>query len=52
LSAALPGVEIIVRSSVNAYDDARVAHAIETTGRKNLIFAGLSLWKCVQLSPP
>jgi len=31
---------------VNAYDDARVARAIEATGRKKLIFAGLSLEVC------
>jgi nicotinamidase-related amidase len=43
---ALPGVEIIDRSTVNAYDDARVATAIEKTGRKKLIFAGLSLEVC------
>ena len=40
---ALPGIEIIDRSSVNAYDDTRVTRAIEATGRKKLIFAGLSL---------
>src|ERR1051326_704109 len=49
LAEALPGVEIIDRSSVNAYDDARVAHAIEATGRKKLIFAGLSLEVCAAL---
>ncbi|MDR6291474.1 MULTISPECIES: isochorismatase family protein [Inquilinus] len=43
---ALPGVEIIDRSTVNAYDDARVARAIETTGRRKLIFAGISLEVC------
>ncbi|GEP07739.1 isochorismatase family protein [Methylobacterium oxalidis] len=43
---ALPGIEIIDRSSVNAYDDARVARAIEATGRKKLIFAGISLEVC------
>ena len=43
---ALPGIEIIDRSSVNAYDDARVAHAIEATKRKKLIFAGISLEVC------
>src|SRR6266852_5208877 len=43
---ALPGVEIIDRSTVNAFDDARVASAIEKTGRKKLIFAGLSLEVC------
>jgi nicotinamidase-related amidase len=46
LVEALPGVEIINRSTVNAYDDARVARAIEATGRKKLIFAGVSLEVC------
>src|SRR6201982_3254834 len=46
LVEALPGLEIIDRSSVNAYDDARVARAIEATGRRKLIFAGLSLEVC------
>src|SRR6478672_2814545 len=46
LVEALPGIEIIDRSSVNAYDDERVARAIEATGRKKLIFAGLSLEVC------
>ena len=46
LVAALPGVQIIDRSSVNAFDDAKVARAIEATGRKKLIFAGISLEVC------
>jgi nicotinamidase-related amidase len=46
LVEALPGTEIIDRSSVNAYDDARVARAIEATKRKKLIFAGISLEVC------
>src|SRR3984893_8476787 len=46
LVEALPGVEIIDRSSVNAFDDARVARAIEATKRKKLIFAGISLEVC------
>ena len=46
LVEALAGVEIIDRSSVNAFDDPRVARAIEATGRKKLIFAGLSLEVC------
>src|ERR1700746_3281851 len=49
LVEALPGVQIIDRSSVNAYDDSRVARAIEATGRKKLIFAGLSLEVCAAL---
>src|SRR5258708_5112716 len=43
---ALPGITIIDRSSVNAFDDERVARAIEATGRKKLIFAGISLEVC------
>jgi nicotinamidase-related amidase len=46
LVEALRGIEIIDRSSVNAFDDARVAKAIEGTGRKKLIFAGISLEVC------
>jgi nicotinamidase-related amidase len=43
---ALPGIEIIDRSTVNAYEDERVAKAIEATGRQKLIFAGVSLEVC------
>ena len=46
LVEALPGIDIIDRSSVNAFDDARVTHAIQATGRKKLIFAGISLEVC------
>src|SRR5438132_11268796 len=46
LVEALPGVPIIDRSSVNAFDDERVAGAIAATGRKKLIFAGISLDVC------
>src|SRR6201987_3376595 len=42
LVEALPGVPIIDRSSVNAFDDPKVAQAIAATGRKKLIFAGIS----------
>ena len=49
LVEALPGVNIIDRSSVNAFDDDRVAKAIEATGRKKLIFAGISLEVCAAL---
>ncbi len=42
LVEALPGVPIIDRSSVNAFDDPKVA----ATGRKKLIFAGISLEVC------
>jgi nicotinamidase-related amidase len=49
LVEALPGVQIIDRPTVNAYDDAHVAQAIKATGRKKLIFAGLSLEVCAAL---
>ena len=38
-------MEIIDRSSVNAFDDVRVARAIAATSRKKLIFASISLKK-------
>jgi nicotinamidase-related amidase len=46
LVEALPGVEVLDRSSVNAFDDKAVAAAIEGTRCKNLIFAGVSLEVC------
>jgi nicotinamidase-related amidase len=46
LVAALPGQVFIDRTTVNAWDDQRVAAAIEATGRKKLIFAGVSLEVC------
>src|SRR3984893_1649591 len=46
LVEALPGLQIINRSPVNAWDDPKVAAAIEATGRKKLIIAGLSLEVC------
>ena len=46
LVEALPGVEILDRSSVNAFDDERVAGAIAATSRTKLIFAGISLEVC------
>lgn len=46
LVEALPGVKIIDRSTVNAFDDPTVAKAIERTERRKLIFAGVSLEVC------
>jgi nicotinamidase-related amidase len=46
LVEALPGFPIIDRSSVNAFDDPKVAQAITAIGRKKLIFAGISLEVC------
>ena len=42
----MPGIQIVDRSTVNAFDDPPVAHAIEATRRQKLIFAGLSLEVC------
>ena len=49
LVAALPEINIIDRNSVNAWDDPKVAGAMESTGRKKLIFAGVSLEVCAAL---
>jgi len=46
LVEALPGVPIIDRSFVNAFDGPKVAQAVTATGRKKLIFAGISLEVC------
>ena len=46
LVEALPGHMFIDRTSVNAWDDDRVAEAIRATGRQKLIFAGVSLEVC------
>jgi nicotinamidase-related amidase len=50
LVEALPaGYKIIDRSTVNAWHDDRVREAIEATGRRKLIFAGVSLEVCAAL---
>lgn len=46
LAEALSDISIIDRKSVNAWDDPKVAAAIEATGRRKLIFAGVSLEVC------
>ena len=46
LVSALPDLPIIDRSSVNVWDDPKVAAAIEATGRRKLLFAGVSLEVC------
>jgi nicotinamidase-related amidase len=47
LMEALPGVPIIARTTVNAFDEARFARAVEATGRKKLIIAGVSTEVCL-----
>lgn len=46
LQAALPDQAFIDRTTVNAWDEPRVEEAIRATGRRNLVFAGLSLEVC------
>jgi nicotinamidase-related amidase len=46
LVAALPETAILDRGTVNAWDEPKVAAAIEATGRKKLIFSGVSLEVC------
>ena len=47
LTEALPGVPIIARTTVNAFDEARFAKAVEATGRKKLMIAGVSTEVCL-----
>lgn len=49
LVEALPGVSIINRTTVNAFDEPRFAKAVEATGRKKLIIAGVSTEVCLAL---
>ncbi len=46
LQEALPGHSFIDRTTVNAWDDPRVEAAIRATGRRKLVFAGVSLEVC------
>lgn len=46
LVEALPGQAFIDRTTVNAWDDPRVASAIRALDRQKLIFAGVSLEVC------
>ena len=47
LTQALPGISIINRITVNAFDKPRFAKAVEATGRKKLIIAGVSTEVCL-----
>lgn len=46
LAEVLPGVPIIERTTVNAWDEKRVSDAVKATGRKNLIVTGISTDVC------
>jgi len=47
LTEVLQRVPIIARTTVNAFDDARFAKAVEAAGRKKLIIAGVSTEVCL-----
>ena len=49
LTAALPGIPVINRTTVNAFVEPRFAKAVEATGRKKLIIAGVSTEVCLAL---
>ena len=49
LTEALSGISIINRTTVNAFDEPRFAKAVEGTGRKKLIIAGVSTEVCLAL---
>src|SRR5215470_12417280 len=47
LTAALPGVENIERSVVNAWDEPRVREAVRRTGRQQLLIGGITTHVCL-----
>ncbi len=47
LAEALPGVDRIERTTVNAWDERRVVDAVRATGRKKLIVTGISTDVCL-----
>jgi nicotinamidase-related amidase len=49
LREALPGVPVISRTVINAWDDPNVQAAIKKTGRKQILIAGTSLEVCATL---
>ncbi|MGH8719427.1 MAG: isochorismatase family protein, partial [Burkholderiales bacterium] len=49
LTAALPDVQVINRTTVNAWDEPKFVAAVKATGRKQLVIAGLSLEVCATL---
>lgn len=47
LAEVLRGVPVIERTTVNAWDEKRVADAVKATGRKKLIMTGISTDVCL-----
>ena len=46
LTSALPGVPVISRTAINAWEDPKVQEAVRKTGRKQILIAGVSLEVC------
>src|SRR5579864_2202828 len=46
LTEALPGIQRIERTTVNAWDEPRVVEAVKATGRRKLIVTGISTDVC------
>lgn len=49
LTEALPGIQRIERTTVNAWDEPRVVEAVNATGRRKLIVTGISTDVCLAL---
>jgi nicotinamidase-related amidase len=47
LTDALPGIENIERSIINAWEDPRIKQAITETGRQKILFAALTTHVCL-----
>ncbi|MGF6597178.1 nicotinamidase-related amidase [Paraburkholderia sp. GAS448] len=47
LTEALPGIQRIERTTVNAWDEPRVVEAVKATGRRKLIVTGISTDVCL-----
>jgi nicotinamidase-related amidase len=50
LLTARPDLEVLARTTVNPWDEARFAQAVEALGRKKLIIAGVSTEVCLGLT--
>ena len=47
LATVLSGVDILDRTTVNAWDEPRIVKAVKATGRKKLIIAAISIEVCL-----
>lgn len=49
LLSVLPDIKVIKRTTINAWDDINVVNAVNATGRKQLLVAGISLEVCASM---